>query len=126
MEWIGYAISLRTCSLGISEKRREWLRRWLADRLRECAASIKHVEEALGRPTFVSGALWCPRPVLGPRSRKGEVGLVVASGRVAPGCVWGRELQHKGAAIIGHPPALGLWLRNAACGRALVFAPDQY
>ena len=64
--WVGLEINLRECKLGISEKRAQWLEGWYSATLDHGIILIRDLREALGRMSFVYGALTSDRPFLGP------------------------------------------------------------
>ena len=64
--WIGLEISLREYQLGISERRAEWLEKWYSKALTNKCLLVRDLRDALGRMSFVYGALAADRPFLGP------------------------------------------------------------
>ena len=64
--WVGLEINLREYRLGISEKRAQWLEGWYTATLDNGMVLIRDLREALGRMSFVYGALTSDRPFLGP------------------------------------------------------------
>jgi hypothetical protein len=64
--WIGYAVDLRTLSLGISASRASWVCDWMNRVSRDGTVSIKELRSVIGRLAFVAGALEYERPFLSP------------------------------------------------------------
>ncbi len=64
--WIGYSVNLAELSLGIAENRALWMAGWLERCARDGACCMGEFGSALGRLTFVAGALEFDRPFLGP------------------------------------------------------------
>ncbi len=64
--WIGYSVNLLELSLGISASRAEWTASWLERCARDGACCMEEFASALGRLTFVAGALEYDRPFLAP------------------------------------------------------------
>ena len=64
--WIGLELALREARLGISEKRAMWMDQWLTKVLEARAVLTRDLRDALGRMSFVYGALDADRPFLGP------------------------------------------------------------
>ena len=64
--WIGYELNLREYTLGITEKRADWMIGWFTKILDQGVLLIRELREALGRMIFVYGALQWDRPFLGP------------------------------------------------------------
>ena len=64
--WIGYELSLKEWSLGVSERRARWLEEWIARVLADGRIQMRELREALGRLSFVYGALTWDKPFLGP------------------------------------------------------------
>eukprot|EP00438_Fugacium_kawagutii_P016715 Skav227659 [mRNA] locus=scaffold58:564261:566969:- [translate_table: standard] len=65
-QWIGYQLDVKKFEVGISEKKRKWLRDWVAGRQKDGGALGRELKAALGRISFVAGALRHVRPFLGP------------------------------------------------------------
>ena len=63
---IGYEVQLDTMSLGISENRAKWAVNWLDRVARDGMAEVCDFRSALGRLSFVVGALEWERPFLAP------------------------------------------------------------
>ena len=66
LAWIGYEVQLDTMSLGISENRALWAVNWLERIARDGMAEIADFRSAIGRLSFVVGALEWERPFLAP------------------------------------------------------------
>ena len=64
--WIGFEVSLREMSLGISAGRSEWAMTWMTRMLDNGGILIRELREALGRLVLVYGALTWDKPFLGP------------------------------------------------------------
>ena len=64
--WIGLELALREARLGISEKRAMWMDQWLTKVLEARSVLTRDLRDALGRMSFVYGALDADRPFLGP------------------------------------------------------------
>ena len=64
--WVGYEISLREWTLGISESRAAWIEGWLTKTLGARRVDTGELREALGRMVYVNGALVYDRPFLAP------------------------------------------------------------
>ena len=65
-EWIGYWLDFGRFEIGISEKRRLWVIRWLDETFERGSVQIGLMRQALGRLSFVAGPLVRMRPLLGP------------------------------------------------------------
>ena len=66
LTWIGYEVQLDTLSLGISEGRARWAIEWLLRVSRDGVADVAEFRSALGRLSFVVGALEWEKPFLAP------------------------------------------------------------
>ena len=66
MAWIGYEVQLDSLSLGISANRALWAVNWLERVARDGLAEIADFRSAIGRLSFVVGALEWERPFLAP------------------------------------------------------------
>ena len=64
--WVGYEKSLREYALGISSRRAAWLEAWFSRVLDDKQVLVREMREALGRMSFVYGALEWDRPFLAP------------------------------------------------------------
>ena len=56
--WIGYEISLKEWSLGVSSRRAEWMMSWMKRALKKGKVNVKEHREAIGRMVFVL-VPWC-------------------------------------------------------------------
>ena len=65
LQWIGYELSLDSYQVGISERKREWILRWVDTALARGGITGRDLKSALGRLVFVAGALRHVRPFLG-------------------------------------------------------------
>ena len=66
VQWIGYTLCVQTFRKGIAEKKFRWVEDWVRRHLASGGATGREVKAALGRLTFVAGALQMLRPFLGP------------------------------------------------------------
>ena len=66
VQWIGYQLCVETFRKGISEKKVRWVKDWVLRHLQSGGATGREMKSALGRLTFVAGALQMLRPFLGP------------------------------------------------------------
>ncbi len=64
--WIGYEVCLRTYSLGVSERRALWAINWLERVERDGLVDIADFRAALGRLSFIAGAIEWEKPFLSP------------------------------------------------------------
>jgi hypothetical protein len=64
--WIGLEVNLSEYQLGISERRAAWMDSWFTRVLESKRVLIRDLRDALGRMSFVYGALASDRPFLGP------------------------------------------------------------
>ena len=64
--WIGYQLDLHRYELGISEKKQRWILDWVDDKLLKGGIVGRDLRSALGRLSFVAGALRHVRPFLAP------------------------------------------------------------
>jgi hypothetical protein len=65
LEWVGFAFSHKSYSIGISETRANWLCKWIADVLKSGLVDIDEFGAVLGRLNFAALALIYERPFLG-------------------------------------------------------------
>ena len=65
-DWIGYEILLDEYSLGISQKRADWVSGWYVKVLTRGSVSLAELRAAVGRLSFVCGALRYDRPFIAP------------------------------------------------------------
>ena len=66
LSWIGYQVDVVSYQSGIGPTKVGWLVRWIDDHLREGRVQVRHMRAALGRFSFIAGALPHVRPFLGP------------------------------------------------------------
>ena len=66
VQWIGYQLDLGHFSVGISDRKRRWIKDWIARKRAEGGVVGRELKAALGRLPFVVGALKHVRPFLGP------------------------------------------------------------
>ena len=64
--WLGYEMSVKEWTLGISASRAAWLTSWFAQVLLDGRVLMRTLREVLGRCVFVYGALLWDRPFLAP------------------------------------------------------------
>ena len=92
--WVGYELNLAELSLGVSERRAEWLLGWFARILARNAVGAQELAEVLGRMQFVYGAL--PRFSCAlPGWRRNGPDRLRASVCVAPPASRLRQLRHR-------------------------------
>ena len=66
VQWIGYQLDIQNFSRGVSDKKVDWVVRWITRKLEEGGATGREMRSTLGRFSFVAGALHHVRPFLGP------------------------------------------------------------
>lgn len=66
VQWIGYQLDLGQFSVGINDRKRRWINDWIAHRRAAGGVAGRELKAALGRLSFVAGALKHVRPFLGP------------------------------------------------------------
>ena len=66
IQWIGYQLDVNTFEKGISESKVKWILGWIAKKRLDGGATGRELKSALGRLSFVAGALQHIRPFLGP------------------------------------------------------------
>ena len=66
VQWIGYQLDVDKFVRGVSAKKVRWVDEWISRRLQEGGVLGREMKAALGRLSFVSGALHHVRPFLGP------------------------------------------------------------
>ncbi len=66
ISWIGYAVDLRTLSLGISASRAGWVCEWMNRVARDGVVDVSELRSVVGRLAFVAGALEYEKPFLSP------------------------------------------------------------
>ena len=64
--WIGYQLDVRAFRKGISSRKVKWMKDWLGKHLAAGGIMGRELKSALGRFSFVAGALPHVRPFLGP------------------------------------------------------------
>ena len=65
-EWVGYWVDYGRFQIGISEKRANWIEKWLEEVVKEGKVQVRRMIEALGRLSFAAGVLEWHRPFLSP------------------------------------------------------------
>ena len=65
-DWIGYELLLNEHALGISQKRADWVAGWYVKILTRGSVSLAELRAAVGRLSFVCGALRYDRPFIAP------------------------------------------------------------
>ena len=66
VHWIGYQLDVQSFEKGISSKKVKWMKNWLEKHLKAEGILGRDLKSALGRFSFVAGALPHVRPFLGP------------------------------------------------------------
>ena len=66
VNWIGYYLNVSTFERGINNSKREWIQRWIEDKLAKGGVVGRELKSVLGRLSFVAGALRHVRPFLAP------------------------------------------------------------
>eukprot|EP00438_Fugacium_kawagutii_P013025 Skav214740 [mRNA] locus=scaffold3176:133140:134285:- [translate_table: standard] len=66
VQWIGYTINVASFRIGISERKVQWMLEWLEKHMASGGITGRDLKSALGRFSFVAGALPHVRPFLGP------------------------------------------------------------
>ena len=66
VHWIGYQIDVQKFTKGMSEKKVKWIVEWLERHRASGGVTGRDLKSALGRFSFVAGALQHVRPFLGP------------------------------------------------------------
>ncbi len=66
IQWIGYQLDVYTFEKGISDSKVEWILNWITKKRQDGGATGRELRSALGRFSFVAGALQHLRPFLGP------------------------------------------------------------
>ncbi len=81
ISWIGYAVRCYNLSLGISASRAQWASDWLHRHARDGLACAAEYTAALGRLSFICGAMEYDRPFLSPlfayKAKIGNSGIKV-------------------------------------------------
>eukprot|EP00438_Fugacium_kawagutii_P035559 Skav229223 [mRNA] locus=scaffold864:62799:63878:- [translate_table: standard] len=65
-QWIGYHLDVYKYQIGISERKQSWVMAWIDSKLKEGGIVGRELKSALGRLSFVAGALKHVRPFLAP------------------------------------------------------------
>ena len=65
-KWVGYTVDLEAGSVGISDKRANWICRWIEDTLAAGTVRMHDFASVLGRLNFAMAAIEHLRPFLGP------------------------------------------------------------
>ena len=66
IQWIGYQLDVEEFEKGISESKVKWILGWIEKKRLDGGATGRELKSALGRLSFVAGALQHIRPFLGP------------------------------------------------------------
>ena len=66
VQWIGYQLDVEKFEKGISESKVKWILGWITKKKLDGGATGRELKSALGRLSFVAGALQHIRPFLGP------------------------------------------------------------
>ena len=66
IQWIGYQLDVMKYEKGISASKVKWILEWIEKKRRDGGATGRELRSALGRFSFVAGALQHVRPFLGP------------------------------------------------------------
>ena len=66
IQWIGYQLDVSTFEKGISDSKVKWILGWIRKKKLDGGATGRGLRSALGRFSFVAGALQHLRPFLGP------------------------------------------------------------
>ena len=66
VSWIGYELDLHHYRLGINEKKQRWILNWVEEKISKGGIVGRDLRSALGRLSFVAGALRHVRPFLAP------------------------------------------------------------
>ena len=66
VQWIGYTLDIENYTKGISRKKVQWFEDWVEKHTAAGGITGRDLKSALGRLSFVSGALQQIRPLLGP------------------------------------------------------------
>ena len=66
IQWIGYQLDVSTFEKGISDSKVKWILEWIRKKKLDGGATGRELRSALGRFSFVAGALQHLRPFLGP------------------------------------------------------------
>ena len=66
LQWIGYQLDVGVFEKGISDSKVRWILGWIEKKKQDGGATGRELKSALGRLSFVAGALQHIRPFLGP------------------------------------------------------------
>eukprot|EP00434_Breviolum_minutum_P036054 symbB.v1.2.031930.t2/scaffold3763.1/size50786/1 len=66
IQWIGYQLDVGVFEKGISDSKVRWILGWIEKKKQDGGATGRELKSALGRLSFVAGALQHIRPFLGP------------------------------------------------------------
>ena len=66
VNWIGYYLNVATFERGINQSKRDWIKKWIDDKLEKKGVVGRELKSVLGRLSFVAGALRYVRPFLAP------------------------------------------------------------
>ena len=77
VQWIGYQLDVKDFKKGVSDKKVRWIKEWMEKHVSSGGVLGRDLKSALGRFSFVAGALSHVRPFLGP--------LFAWSARLSPG-----------------------------------------
>lgn len=66
IQWIGYQLDVGVFEKGISDSKVKWILGWIEKKKQDGGATGRELKSALGRLSFVAGALQHIRPFLGP------------------------------------------------------------
>ena len=69
VQWIGYQLDVKDFRRGISQKKVEWINKWIDEKTTAGGITGRELRAALGRLSFVGGALQHVRPFLSPLFR---------------------------------------------------------
>lgn len=73
VQWIGYQLDVKDFKKGISQKKVEWINKWVKEKTAAGGITGRELRAALGRLSFVGGALQHVRPFLSPLFRWASV-----------------------------------------------------
>ena len=73
VQWIGYQLDVKDFRRGISQKKVDWINKWIEEKTAAGGITGRELRSALGRLSFVGGALQHVRPFLSPLFRWASV-----------------------------------------------------
>lgn len=73
VQWIGYQLDVKDFRRGISQKKVDWINKWIEEKVAAGGITGRELRSALGRLSFVGGALPHVRPFLSPLFRWASV-----------------------------------------------------